>query len=346
MRIGIVGVNHKSADLHLRELLAKACQKRFSPGSYAHGEHAFVLLSTCNRTEVYFSSEDLAATHSYLLRVLRHDVDEEFEHRLYSYFGFDCFAHLCCVTVGMDSAILAETEIQGQVKSAYEAAALLGTLPRELHFMFQKCLKIGKEIRTFFPSLPGMPSLEDGIFEIGANLFSNFQDKKVLFVGVSDINSKILVKMKARRFDNISFCNRTDGKAQKLAMQENITFFPWRKLSAWHEFDVVMFATKSEEYLICKEDIPSRLHSKKAVFDLSVPRNVEPWLESHPDVALFNIDQINQHVDKIRLLKKIEMERIETIIKERTGKQLSVFDAKERIREELLPLSKIAVLGF
>jgi glutamyl-tRNA reductase len=152
--------------------------------------------------------------------------------------------------------------------------------------------------------------------------------------------------MKARGFENIALCNRTDRKAKKLAMQENTAFFPWHELSAWHEFDVVMFATKSAEYLIRKEDIPSRLRSTKAVFDLSVPRNVEPSLESHQDVALFNIDQINQHVDKIRLLKKIEMDRIETIVKERTEKQLAVFDAKERIREELLPLSKIAVLGF
>jgi glutamyl-tRNA reductase len=346
MRVGIVGVNHKSADLHLRDLLAKACQKRFSPGGYAHGEHAFVLLSTCNRTEVYFSSEDLAETHSYLLRILRYDVTEEFEHKLYSYFGYDCFTHLCRVTVGMDSAILAETEIQGQVKNAYEAAALLGRLPRDLHYMFQKCLKIGKEIRTLFPSPRGMPSIEDGIFEVGASIFPNFQTKKILFVGVSDINCKILMKMKAAGFENIALCNRTDRKAKKLAILESILFVPWHELSTWHEFDVVMFATKSPEYLICKEDIPIGFLSKKVVIDLSVPRNVDPQLGSHPDVTLLNIDQINQHVDQVRLLKKIEMERIETLVNDRTEKQLAVFHSKEKIREELFAESKMAVLGF
>src|SRR4051812_9744096 len=120
MRVGIVGINHKLADLKLRERLAKACQKRFGPFQAVHGDHHFILLSTCNRTEVYFSSDDLAATHSYLLSILRTDVEEEFDHKLYSYFGTDCFSHLTRVTSGLDSAIIAETEIQGQVKTAYE----------------------------------------------------------------------------------------------------------------------------------------------------------------------------------------------------------------------------------
>src|SRR5262249_51645888 len=122
MRIGVVGINHKLADLKLRETLAKACQRRFGPGQSTHGSHTFILLSTCNRTEVYFSSEDLAQSHSYFLSILNQEVDEDFDQKLYSYFGKDCFLHLSRVTSGLDSAIVAETEIQGQVKSAYENA--------------------------------------------------------------------------------------------------------------------------------------------------------------------------------------------------------------------------------
>lgn len=344
MRIGVVGVNHKSADLHLRELLARACKKHFSPGGYAHGGHAFVFLSTCNRTEVYFSAEDLAEAHSCLLRVLRSDVAEEFEHRLYTYFGFDCFAHLCRVTAGMDSAILAETEIQGQVKNAYEAAALFKRLPRELHFMFQKSLKIGKEIRSFFPSLGKIPSLEEGIFEVGSQVFSDFQAKKILFVGMSEINSKILLKMKARGFENVALCNRTEMKARTFVMQEKIAFVPWQKLSAWHEFDVVMCATKSPTFLIRNDSIPSGLPSKKILIDLSVPRNVDPKVGLHPDVTLLNIDQINEQINKVRLSKKNEMDHVEKTLIVKTEKQLALFDAKERAKEEHLSVQGIGQL--
>ncbi len=136
MRVGLIGINHKLADLKLRELLAYACQKRFGPVFSTHENHSFVLLSTCNRTEVYFSSEDLTNTHNYLLSILRQEVKYEFEQKLYSFFGYDCFFHLSRVTAGLDSAIVAETEIQGQVKTAYDNAQEFSQLPSDLHFLF------------------------------------------------------------------------------------------------------------------------------------------------------------------------------------------------------------------
>jgi glutamyl-tRNA reductase len=345
MRLGVVGVNHKSADLHLRELLAKACNKLFSPGECVHGEHSFVLLSTCNRTEVYFSSEDLAATHSYFLKVLRTDVPGEFEHRLYSYFGIDCFAHLCRVTAGMDSAILAETEIQGQVKNAYEAAARQAKLPSDLHFMFQKSLTVGKQVRTTFPFKRSMPSLEDAVLQMGSTVFQDFTDKNALFVGVSEINCKILVALKARGLKNITLCNRTEAKAQELALQEGLQVLPWHGLSEWHRYDLIVFGTKSSEYLITRDDVPSGLQSKKLLLDLSVPRNVEP-LGRHPQLILRNIDQINHQVEKIRRMKKIEVKRIERMIIDYSHRHTDAFLRKEMTRTGFLQESKITALGF
>src|SRR5262249_9126270 len=138
MRVGVVGINHRLADLKLREMLAKACQRRFGPAYYTPGEHTFVLLSTCNRTEVYFSSEELASTHTNLLKILRNDVNQEFDQKLYSFFGYDCFLHLSRVASGLDSASVLETEIQGQVKAAYENATDCISLPGDVHFLFQK----------------------------------------------------------------------------------------------------------------------------------------------------------------------------------------------------------------
>lgn len=192
MRVGLLGINHKLAALELREVLAKTCQRRLSSSNSTHGRHSLVLLSTCNRTEVYFSSDDLAATHSYLLSILRNEVNEDFDQKLYSYFGQDCLLHLCRVAAGLDSAIVAETEIQGQVKIAYEHAQGYHDLPFEMHYLFQKSLAIAKKVRTFLPSKPGLPDIEHAIFQTGQHFFKTPLCTNILFIGASEINEKIL----------------------------------------------------------------------------------------------------------------------------------------------------------
>lgn len=291
MRIGVLGINYKLADLKLRELLAKACQRRFGPGHAIHGDHSLVLLSTCNRTEVYFSSKDLSETHSYLLQILRAEVKQEFDQKIYSYFGLDCFTHLCKVTAGLDSAILAETEIQGQVKSAYLTASMYQILPSAIHYLFQKALKISKQVRSQFNLGRGMPDLEHAIFQIGTQFFSEIKNTRILFIGASDINLKILCHFKEKGIHSISLCNRSFEHAERVAKKHSIAIFEWEKLSSWHTFDWILFGTKSPSYLVSSRNVPEQL-SRKLIMDLSVPRNVEPQIGR--EHALFNIDQVNR----------------------------------------------------
>lgn len=295
MRVGVVGINHKLAQLKLREQLAKACQKWFGSLQVIHDDHCFILLSTCNRTEVYFSSEDLAVCHTYLLNILRSEVKEDFDHKLYSYFGIDCFSHLTRVTLGLDSAIIAETEIQGQVKAAYETVLNNHLIPKELHFLFQKSLGISKKLRSELQLGRGMPNLEHAILQLGKKMFEHPETVPILLVGASDINKKILSFLKEKRFQNITLCNRSEIQAQLLAKQQNVSHLPWQELGCWHKFEWIIFGTKSADYLVKHEEVTSlsTLHHK-LILDLSVPRNVEPTIGSDPRITLLNIDQINQ----------------------------------------------------
>jgi len=138
MRIAVLGINHKSSDLELREQLARVVQRSLLGESPIAEKLGLVVLSTCNRTEIYFSQEDLAAAHTELLAHLRSEIPVPFEHKLYSYFGADCFTHLALVTAGLDSLIPCETEIQRQVKMAYAHGCLYRKLPSAVHFLFQK----------------------------------------------------------------------------------------------------------------------------------------------------------------------------------------------------------------
>jgi glutamyl-tRNA reductase len=334
MRIGILGINHKSAALPLREKIAKACERLFGCDRSFHAHFSSVLLSTCNRTEIYFCSEDPAETHTYLLNTLRSEIEEEFEHRIYSYFGSDCFFHLARVTSGVDSALIGETEIQGQVKKAYETTCCYRTLAFELHFLFQKCLKIGKNIRTHTPFMQGALSIEEAVLKAGAEQLGDLRHKRILFVGLSEINHKIFVRFKQRGFRNITLCNRSQEKAQMAALIEEMKFLPWEELSKWTSFDLAIFGTKCPNFLITKEDLKKNI-SRKVVIDLSVPRNVDPRVGRHRFITLLNVDQLK--FDTKQKLKAAEIARDETqFIARAVEKQVAIFKLKELQRPYFL----------
>lgn len=291
MRFGVIGLNNKLADLRLREALARACQRRFSAELGWDNDHHSVLLSTCNRTEVYFCSDDLAATHTYLLGLLKADVGHDLEQKIYSFFGQECFLHLARVTAGLDSAIIAETEIQGQVRVAYERAKSERKLSKELHFLFQKALQIAKQVRTRVPMTRGVPDVEHAILSIGCRLFPDSKAANILFVGASDINHKILGFLKRKGFEKITVCNRTVHRCHALAVRHDTGMLPWEQRALWTHYDWIIFGTKASEYIATLQDLNSENVSAKLVIDLSVPRNVDPNIAA-AGIQLLNIDEI------------------------------------------------------
>ncbi len=330
MRVGVIGLNHKLADLSLRESLAKACQERFSHGSYWHDDHTFLLLSTCNRTEIYFSSDDLAGTHSFLLDLLKQLIPCDFDQKLYSYFSYNCFLHLCRVAAGLDSAIIAETEIQGQVKDAYEKTSRRKRLPKEIHFLFQKALKVGKLIRTQFIFERGMPDMEHAIFDISLRYIQQPLKSQILFVGASAINGKVIRYLKARHCEHLTLCNRTRDKGERMADHLDIAFLPWENLEKWPEYDWIVLGTKAKEPLITL--LPG-LKSKKLIMDLSVPRNADPILRQDPNIALYDIDQIHQ------LLAKRKGQLHDTLVLAEKRVALETYKQIHLFREKCKPLS-------
>ncbi len=339
MRVGVIGVNHKLADLKLRESFAKACQKRFSPTGYANPDHPLVLLSTCNRAEVYFSSDILADSHCYLLNILREelqDISDTFDQKLYSYFGLDCFQHLAQVAAGLDSAIVAETEIQGQVKSAYEGSAGVVSLPQDLHFLFQKALKISKDVRSKLSLGRGMPDLEHAVLNTGLNFFGEPENAKILFVGASDINEKIIAFLKYKNINDITVCNRSTSRSMLLAKKFQIKNLCWDQFSHWSGYDWIIFGTKATDYLIKKKNLPKIMLGHKLIIDLCVPRNVEPKVGADPRVTLLNIDQIDGllQVRKQRMSQLVSEAR--ELVIHAARNQVEFFQERDRKRVQFL----------
>lgn len=294
MRVGVIGINHKLANLHVREALAKAFQKRFGTEKVLHPGHHFILLLTCNRTEIYFSSHNLTESHAFIIENLRKELSFEFEQKLYSFFSWDCFFHLAKVTAGLDSALFGESEIQGQVKSAYINNSLNKPLAKELHFLFQKSLKIGKEIRTRFTLSKGLSDLEHAVFNTGKKIFNDLEKTKILFIGASEINLKVLNFLKKQLLSNITLCNRTRERTLEIQNKLGISELLWENLDQWEQFDWVILGTKFPGYLINKETLGFSDKEQKLIIDLSVPRNVDPEIVKNTNICLYNIDDMHR----------------------------------------------------
>lgn len=337
MHIGVVGVNDKLADLKLREKLAKTCLRHFGCEGDLRQINHFIVLSTCNRTEVYFQSDDLPAIHSYILAVLREEIGENCDQKLYSYFGQDCLLHLCRVTTGLDSAIVAETEIQGQVKHAYENASKNLNLPEALHYLFQKALKIGKQVRSQFPIQRGLPDLEHAILHAGQHFFNEIDNITVLFVGTSEINRKILTFFKSKAIENVTICNRTQLYAQTMANAHKCKTLEWAELKrSWHEYDWIIFGTKAPEPLITQETAPKTGSKSKLLIDLSVPRNVDEGLARDPRFTLLNIDQLNKTLSFRKEQIMHLLSQAENLIETAAIQYANNFKLRQKQREQWL----------
>lgn len=311
MQVGLIGINHKLADLKLREILAKACDKRFSSIPYSDFQH--ILLSTCNRTEIYFSSSDLAETHIKILQILRQEVSESFDKQLYSFFGLDCFIHLSKVTAGLDSACIAETEIQGQVKNTYEKNRIENKLCFDLHYLFQKSLAIGKQVRSSLNIPQGLPDFEDALFEIAASHVPDIRLSNILFVGASTINKKIVSFLEKKNLSKLSLYSRSK---QKWGIKTE------NNLENWVDYDIVIFGSNGQNYIISS----APKNAPKLIFDLSVPRNVDPILSLC--TTLYNIDDVQSDLCIKRQNLYTLLAEGSELIHELTRRHLDLFQQK------------------
>jgi glutamyl-tRNA reductase len=253
---------------------------------------------------VYFSGDNLAEVHSELLQVLREEIFLHFEHEIYSYFGIDCFLHLAHVVSGLDSVIIAESEIQRQVKVAYEQVQLHYFLPSCMHFLFQKALKIGKEIRGQLT--PGKMTLSKMLFTIGEDVVRGFANAPLLFIGNSEVNRQVMIFFRRRGIKRLFLCTRALHSAQEFAHTEGVTLLPWQACAEWGAFPVVICGSNASQYLIQR---PEGAVKTELIFDLSVPRNVDPQVARHPNISLLNMEEISQMLGHHQIKNEREIGR-------------------------------------
>jgi glutamyl-tRNA reductase len=316
MRIGVLGINYKSAPLDLREKIAGAC-RHLSPNK--------IVLSTCYRTEVYFSQDDLAEAQSELFYYLKKRAPHSQEYGFYTFFDSECFFHLACVTAGLDSAMLAESDVQRQVKLSYEHTRLQQHLSAPLHYLFQKALKLGKTVRSTFPLFQASLHLEGMIYQL---VEKTLGASSLLFIGNSDINRKMIHYFWRKGKRQMTLCTRDLASAESFALDYQLTLKDRSEIDNWHQYEGVIAATHSEEHLI--RSIPN--HSRtRLILDLSVPRSVDPSLERHPELTLLNMEQIGAFFESYRSQRLSEVDSIKSFLQESVEKYTALYEKKSLI---------------
>jgi glutamyl-tRNA reductase len=300
MKLFAAGISHKTAPVELRERLAvkqsAIVDLAFVLKSFGHLDE-IVLLSTCNRIEIYGTTRQATGHIKSLLQLLCAEP-RDLDPHIYLYEGAAAVRHLLRVAAGLDSMVLGETEITGQIKNAYETAREAGLTGPVLNRLFQKAFQTTKEIRTRTAIGRGTVSIKSAAVELIQKAFSDdLANKSVMVIGAGEMAERcvqLLVKkcvrsifVSSRSFDRaIDLANRCGGDAVCFGY----CLFEMR------DVDVVVAATSSAETLLVLEDMENLMKARRNrplwLIDLPVPRNIDPAVGKLENVTLNNIDDL------------------------------------------------------
>ena len=322
--IGILGLNHNTAPLKVREKLY--IKEESIPGLLKRireeGVPESVIVSTCNRTEIYFSGGDTREMAEKVRRVLS-DVftapDDWFTDYMYSLSGEEAFRHLFLVASGLDSMVIGEPEILGQVKDAYRIAASARSTGFFLNKTFHKTFNVAKRIRTETRIGYNPLSISSMAVELARRIFGTLDKKKILVIGAGEMCEVALKYFQKEGISDILITNRTYAKAQKLAGDIIGKARPFETLfDLIVDVDMVLASTGSEEPLIDPVRLQTVMKKRKnrPIFfiDIAVPRDVDPAVNDMDNVYLYDIDDLKELSQKHLSDRVRESEKAQVII--------------------------------
>lgn len=326
--IGVIGISYKTAPVEIREKFSFSKDEiiPFSELLQQETEIAdLVLISTCNRTEIYFSQDkhDNQTAFELMYEVIKKfkGVTDHCWHYFYHRSNAGAVRHLFEVSSGLDSLIIGEDQIIGQVKEAYLTCTELALTDAVLMRLFQKSFEAGKRVRTETEIKLGITSVSSAAVEMCSCLLNGVSDKSVLLIGTGETGTLALQNIHKKGVKQIAVTNRTSEKAEKTATKYNGTTIPFDSFEKYlHGYDIVMIATSSPNPLITAEMIKKTLHirpnHKQVYIDLSVPRNIEKEVAEIANIEVLGVDDLQEIVNQTTENKKDSAEKAKIILDE------------------------------
>lgn len=331
MPLAVVGASHRTAPLELRERLAfrRAEVGGALAGLIGSGAAAeAVLLSTCNRSEVYVGADDLqsAVEAAKRLLVARAGGEADVGGHLYVHQDREAVAHLFRVTAGLDSMLLGEPQIQGQVREAYTAArSALGpagsVVGPVLNRWFQSALAVGGRVRSETEIGRGSASVPSAAVELAKKIFGTLRGRRALVLGAGEMSEVTLECLRGEGVRTAVVANRTHERAVELAARLGGTAVRWDAFdAALPDIDIVVASTAAPHPVLTRERLRRALPDGAArplcILDIAVPRDVAPEVGDEPNVFLYNVDDLAAVVDDNRDRRRAELPAADTLIAE------------------------------
>ena len=342
MPLLVVGLSHHTSPVQVRERFAfseariPATLELLRSSSIA--EEA-VILSTCNRVEIYAATtlaqkESVSPLQDFLVRC--QDYRDPLTDEIYAYAEPKSIEHLFRVACGLDSMVLGETEILGQLKKAYELALRHNHTGGTLNKAFQKAFNVAKQIRTETNIQRGSISVSSVAVELAEKIFSSLNDRHVLVIGAGDTSEKAARALLSRGARSIIVSNRSHERAVALATElggRAIHFDDWA--SEFEKIDIVISSTSAPHYVLDRTKLTPLMRLRKnrplLLVDIAVPRDIEPEVNFLENVYLYNIDDLQaiaadylkQRQEEIARCEAIIAEKARTLIDGRRGRKES-----------------------
>jgi glutamyl-tRNA reductase len=326
MALFAVGLNHRTAPIEVREKVALPMESQGTAlASLARtpGITEAVLLSTCNRTEIYFRGESDEAARHWLQRLPSAQGMNLAPH-LYALCGLDTTRHAFRVASGLDSMVLGEPQILGQVKVAVKLAGESGTLGTHLDRLFQHTFAVAKEVRSQTAIGEQSISMAAASLRLAQRLFGDISGVNLLLIGVGEMIELAATHFAAQSPRRIVVANRTLERGQALAARFSATAITLEELpERFHEFDAIVTSTASTLPIIGKgmveRALKARRHRPMFIVDLAVPRDVEAEVSELSDVFLYTLDSLAGIVQEGISMREAAVADAEKIIERRAG---------------------------
>lgn len=342
MSLLVLGINHKTASVALRERVAfgpEVAPRALQELMRTRGVGEAVILSTCNRTELYCSLELEGDSHLVRLWLQDfHQLDEtELNTCLYQYHGEEAVRHLMRVACGLDSLVLGEPQILGQMKLAYSQSQKVGSLKGTLDRMFQKTFSVAKRVRTETEIGASAVSVAFAAVSLAKRIFSDLSHTKVLLVGAGETIELVARHLKEQSVTQMMVANRTLERAQNLATEFNAQVMTLEQIPEYlPKADIVISSTASPLPIIGKGLVERALKARRQqpilFVDIAVPRDIEPEVDELNDAYLYTVDDLQGIIEQNMATRQQAAGQAEIIIEEERDNFMAWYRSLESVK--------------
>ncbi len=330
LHIVTVGLNYRTAPVEIREKFAFSEQDL--PIALAELKETksileCVIVATCNRTEIYAVVDRPQMCNHYLTHFIERWFQvpkAQFQKHLYMHENEKAIEHLFRVTSGLDSMVIGETQILGQVKEAFLSSQKMKATGSYFNTLFKQSVTLAKKAHSETGISNNPVSVSYAAVELGKRIFGTYNNKTVMIIGAGKMSELTVKHLYANGANKVIVVNRTFERAAELADKFNGIPCTMDKMASYlPEVDIIISSTGAPGYVLTKNDIQSYVQKRKSrplfMMDIAVPRDLDPQISELPNVFLYDIDDLEHIVDKHLQERKKEAAKIETMIETEIG---------------------------